>query len=106
MFPWVIIHNIKPNHVDYYHIEGFWDCSMYVRNKYGVKIHTWVETPCIFNIIPTLDFIHIYPIYFHQIFKIFANSLHIIYPIIQILFISSTAKLLFPHFINWISITK
>ena len=46
MFPWVIIHNIKPNHVDYYHIEGFWDCSMYVRNKYGVKIHTWVETPC------------------------------------------------------------
>ena len=46
MFPWVIIHNIKPNHVDYYHIEGFWDCSMYVRNKYGVKIYTWVETPC------------------------------------------------------------
>ena len=43
---WVIIHNIKPNYVDYYHIEGFWDCSMYVRNKYGVKIHTWVETPC------------------------------------------------------------
>ena len=45
-FSWVIIHNIKPNHVDYYHIEGFWDCSMYVRNKYGVKIYTWVETPC------------------------------------------------------------
>ena len=45
-FSWAIIHNIKPNHVDYYHIEGFWDCSMYVRNKYGVKIHTWVETPC------------------------------------------------------------
>ena len=45
-FSWAIIHNIKPNHVDYYHIEGFWNCSMYVRNKYGVKIHTWVETPC------------------------------------------------------------
>ena len=52
MFPWVIIHNTKPNHVDYYHIEGFWNCSMYVRNKYGVKIHTWVETPCIYIDIP------------------------------------------------------
>ena len=50
MFPWVIIHNIKPNHVDHYHIEGSWDCSMYVRNKYGVKIHTWVETPCTFKL--------------------------------------------------------
>ena len=45
-FSWVIIHNIKPNHVDYYHIEGFWDFSMYVRIKYGLKIYTWIETPC------------------------------------------------------------
>ena len=45
-FSWVIIHNIKHNHVDYYHIGGFWNCSMHVRNKYGVKIYTWDETPC------------------------------------------------------------
>ena len=32
--------------MDYYHIEGFQDWCMYARNKYGLKIDTWVETPC------------------------------------------------------------
>ena len=32
--------------MDYYHIEGFDDWCMYARNKYGLKIDTWVETPC------------------------------------------------------------
>ena len=47
-FSWVTIHNIKPNHVDYYHVKGFQHCSMFVRIKYGLEIYTWVETLCTF----------------------------------------------------------
>ena len=32
--------------MDYYHIEEFQDWCMYTRNKYALKIDTWVETPC------------------------------------------------------------
>ena len=45
---WVTIHNIKPNHVDYYHVEGFKDCSMYGRKNLVLIIHTWDETPCMY----------------------------------------------------------
>ena len=43
---WVTIHNIKPTHVDYYHVEGFKDCSMYSRKNLVLIIHTRDETPC------------------------------------------------------------
>ena len=42
------IHSITTDHVAYYHLEGFWDCSLCVRIKYGLQIYTWVETLCIF----------------------------------------------------------
>ena len=46
--PWLMIHNIKPTDHGSYHVKGFWDCSIYSRNKWGLKIDTWVESPCTF----------------------------------------------------------
>ena len=44
--PWLMMHNIKPTDHGSYHIKGFHDCSIYSRNKWGLKIDTWVESPC------------------------------------------------------------
>ena len=44
--PWLMIHNIKPTDHGSYHVKGFQDCSIYSRNKWGMKIYTWVESPC------------------------------------------------------------
>ena len=32
--------------MDYYHIKGIQDWSIYAKNSYGLEIDTWVETPC------------------------------------------------------------
>ena len=45
-FLWVTIQNIKPNHVNYCHVEGLQDQCIYARNKWVLEIDTWVETPC------------------------------------------------------------
>ena len=43
-----MIHNIKSNFVDYYHIKGFQDWCMYKENKWGLGCDPWVETPCMY----------------------------------------------------------